>query len=359
MTSEVRELRSNDQLAYREFLEKCDDALFTHSWKYQVFIASLIPNTKNQSLVLADETGIRGALPLMIQENLGVKVLNSLPFFGSHGGVIVSTPEDSTSEAQLWREFARLSERPDVFASTIIESPFNSADSAKDWLEFTHVDSRIGQVTEFPSKILEDYSREELLRFFCKGARNSVTRSFRSPLKLQAEDSPRVIYQLYDIHVENMRAIGGTPKPGAFPEAVIESFDYGKDYKLFTAYDNGILVAGLLVFYFKDFVDYFMPATRAEYRVEQPMSGLILLAMEDAITRGAFRRWNWGGTWHSQQGVYDFKRKFGAVDYPYRYLSRLSRDVDWSPQNSKRLSSQYPFFYIAPFPESREHENKR
>ena len=350
MALEVGKLDGADVAAYEEFIANCEDALFTHSWDYLTLLDKLIPTAKRNCIALKEDGRIRGLLPSMTKEYQGVKVVNSLPFFGSHGGVILRDNQDSSAAELLYAAWTRLSAEPNVLASTTIESPFNLIDSAKDYLTFTHSDYRIGQVTDFPVQVLEEYSRKGLLAIFDKRARNSISRSLRSSLKLEIQDSPKDLYQVYDLHVANMKVVGGTPKPETFPAAVIDTFEYGKDYKVFTASDNGKLVAGLLVFYFKDFVEYFMPATRVEYRVDQPMSGLILLAMEDAVVRGCRRRWNWGGTWLSQTGVYDFKRKFGAVDYPYRYFSQLRSDVEWNSTEANHLAEKFPYFYIAPFP---------
>lgn len=359
MAPEVATAADSDEAAYREFLVDSEDALFTHSWEFRRLLEKLLPSARSHYLVLRNTDRIEGIFPIMVQEDQGLKVLNSLPFFGSHGGLVMRHKDDLIGQESLCRAFASFSVQPDVLASTVIESPFSLSNPTNDSLSLSHSDSRVGQVTEIPDGVVSEYSRQRLLEIFQKRARNSVARSFKSPLNLRIEDSPRALESLYRIHVENMQAVGGRAKPEGFPSAVIQTFEYGKDFKILTATDDGELVGGLLVFYFKDFIEYFMPATRVEYRVEQPMSGLIFLAMEDAILRGSGRRWNWGGTWHSQAGVYNFKAGFGAVDYPYRYFTRLRPDVDWTPRKSRSFAGRFPFFFVAPFPETTKEARSR
>ncbi len=67
-----------------------------------------------------------------------------------------------------------------------------------------------------------------------------------------------------------------------------------------------------------------------------------------------FRRWNWGGTWLAQDGVYRFKRKWGAAKRRVPLL-RLSSTTTacWTP--SRRSSSaSFGHFYVVPFSALRE-----
>jgi len=63
-----------------------------------------------------------------------------------------------------------------------------------------------------------------------------------------------------------------------------------------------------LLFYYGKTIEYFTPVFRNEYRSYQPMSLLIYQAMVDGAKAG-YERWNWGGTWENQEGVYRFKSK--------------------------------------------------
>ena len=52
---------------------------------------------------------------------------------------------------------------------------------------------------------------------------------------------------------------------------------------------------------------------------------LVHHALGAASERGC-RRFNFGGTWTTQDGVYRFKARFGAADMPYRYYVIRLRD---------------------------------
>jgi len=74
--------------------------------------------------------------------------------------------------------------------------------------------------------------------------------------------------------------------------------------------------------------------------------------MKDAIEKN-YRYWNWGGTWKSQKGVYDFKKKWGASDKKYYYYSKIINPKILN-QQAVSLLNRYPNFYTLPFEKLRK-----
>ena len=110
---------------------------------------------------------------------------------------------------------------------------------------------------------------------------------------------------------------------------------------------RGEPVAALLLFYFNQTVEYFTPAIVKAHRSTQALPLTIFVAMKDAI-RAGYRNWNWGGTWLSQDGVYDFKKRWGTNEYPYFYYTRLFRS-DIMRRSKTELLEHYPGFFVLPF----------
>ena len=69
--------------------------------------------------------------------------------------------------------------------------------------------------------------------------------------------------------------------------------------------------------------------------------------MKQAVHDG-LRLWNWGGTWKTQKGVYDFKKKWGAGDYPYYYFTKILNE-DLLGGTPEELLQDYPGFYVVNF----------
>ena len=148
-----------------------------------------------------------------------------------------------------------------------------------------------------------------------------------------------------------MAAIGGQAKSPDFFSAIREIMEYDKHYRVYTAHaPSGDIAASLMVLYFRDWVEYFVPASAQEYRSRQPLSVLILKAMTDAILGRQSTKWNWGGTWASQDGVYRFKSRWGAQDHRYRYFVRLPRGkAPLSVLGREGLQRCFPFFFTCPY----------
>ena len=146
-----------------------------------------------------------------------------------------------------------------------------------------------------------------------------------------------------------MGAMGGRAKEKPVFEAVRANFAFPEDYVVYTAAKNEQIVAALLVLFFNRTAEYYMPATEEPFRQLQPMSLLIFEAMQDAVRRGC-KHWNWGGTWLSQKGVYDFKARWGTRDYPYRYYVREYGEAGrLRGCRREELCAEYPYYYVIPF----------
>jgi hypothetical protein len=148
-------------------------------------------------------------------------------------------------------------------------------------------------------------------------------------------------------HRENIAALGGPPKPDAFFDLLPRRFVADRDYRIYVARREGTPVAALLLFYFSRTVEYYMPVIRKEFRELQPMSLLVYGAMSDASRQG-YWWWNWGGTWHNQDGVYRFKSRWGTVDREYTYYVQLNRP-EIAGYDRQSILDAYPYFYVLPF----------
>ena len=110
---------------------------------------------------------------------------------------------------------------------------------------------------------------------------------------------------------------------------------------------NSATVAALLLFYHNKTVEYFTPVIKKQYRSTQALSYIIYSAMIEAREKG-FLNWNWGGTWSSQSGVYDFKKKWGTKDNHYYYYIKIS-NKELLKSTIEILENEYYGFYTIPY----------
>jgi hypothetical protein len=292
------------------------------------------------------------AIPAFLKRSEYGNVLNSLPFWGSNGGIIVKTSlpadEERSVKRSLLRSFYELAEQLKCVLSTIIVSPLE-----KDKVfyerharaEFT--DERIGQITILP----DTPDPDKLLRLFESVRRRNIKKALKSGISCYQSNEPEAMEFLYNLHVENISTIGGLTKPPEFFEAVQNVLSHGSDYRLYIAEKDETPIAALLLFYYNRVVEYYIPAIVKDYRTFQPLSLLVFEAMLNAMRRG-FKYWNWGGTWYIQTGVYDFKKRWGANDRPYRYYVKQHRDISNIKSLGKSdILKKYPYYYVIPFTE--------
>lgn len=214
-------------------------------------------------------------------------------------------------------------------------------------IDYQYKDERIGQLTSLPQFGDEIEARATLLRSFHQKTRNTIRKAQKSDLEVAWEASVDGWDALVSLHAANMAAIGAAPKPAKVFAAMQQSFRYDADYRVYFARIDRTIVAALLVFYFNRTAEYFVPATHPEYRSLQPMSLLVFEAMSEAVRRGC-SYWNWGGTWHSQAGVYNFKRRWGTEDRLYDYYVSI-RNPSLLELTPEQILDEYPYYFVVPF----------
>jgi hypothetical protein len=343
-TLRVVPLERDLEPAWREFVTGRVDVLFYASLEFRDLLCRFLDAAPHY-LVVTDGGRVRGALPCFSKcdPRLGT-VLNSLPYYGSNGGFV--TDGTAETEAALLGAYLDLERSLGCCASTIVGSPFEGEREVYEKrLGHTFRDSRIGQLTPLPAAGGD--IEEKLFRLYDESARRNVRKARKSGVRFRESRGADELRFLHRTHKDNISAIGGLAKDWNFFDAVQAVSE--ECWSIFVAELDGAPVAGLLVFRFNSTVEYYTPAICEEFRSMQPLALLVHEAMCRAAMDG-YRWWNWGGTWANQEGVYRFKKKWGARDMPYHYYCRLS---DRQLLKSKRdaLLDAFPGFFVVPFNE--------
>jgi hypothetical protein len=281
-----------------------------------------------RSLLAFEGDRLTGVMPLLAMSGPYGTVLNSLPFFGSNGGILSTT---SAAEAALLAEYDRVA--AGVAVATWISHPF--MDTVIPAHQLT--DERIAQWTTLADGDLPGGIESSARRNVQKARAEGVT----------VREAPEALPFLESTHRENMAAIGGKAKPASFFSSLSSAMTAGRDWRLHLAERNGESLAALLTFEAARTVEYVMPAVIESARTLQPTAAIIATAMADAAARG-FTRWNWGGTWLTQEGVYRFKKKWGADERRYRYYITLN-DTNLRRRTAAELSAAYPWYFTLPY----------
>jgi hypothetical protein len=330
-------LSAERQSDYDRFLIQCESSLIYHSTAYCDFLQKLAGGMPNYLLALDQNNEICGALPLFFKQGRYGTICNSLPFFGSIGGVVGNNAQARTALLTRYREVIA---QPDIATATIIENPLETRGNNDIVHDVT--DWRIGQVTPLDG---EGAPADRLMAAFHQKTRNMIRKAEKSAITVDIDESAYGF--LEGIHKENIGALGGMVKPPAFFELVQERFVAGSHRRLYVARQDGEMIAAALMLYFNETVEYFIPVIRSEFRQLQPLSLIIYRAMIDASNDG-YRWWNWGGTWPSQEGVYRFKKRWGTEDRNYKYYTRIN-NRGLLTLSREEILREYPWYFVVPF----------
>lgn len=320
---------------YESFLLSCSYSLFYHSVKYKDFLEELL-GCKSKYLLAYDKGKIVGALPLMIKEGPCGKVINSLPYYGSNGSIV---SRSVAGHQVLLREYNSITAEKNIVSSTFIENPLDKKDASP---LYNSLDVRIGQITKI--KHIEACEKE-IFKVLSGNRRNEIRKAQKNGVEVMEEVGQ--LDFIRTIHQNEMKKYNRKFKTDDFFLKVAHCFKEGTDYKVFIARQEGRPIAGLLMFYFNKVAEYFTPVILEEARIYQPMSLILYNVFVDAICRG-YDFINWGGTWISQKGVYDFKSQLGAQDYSYNYYTQIN-NPDIFHYTEEEVLSIYPNFYVYNF----------
>jgi hypothetical protein len=345
----VEDLSPETETEYQAFLLRDPRTMIYGCVEYRNFLSRAVGGTANYLLAIDEHGDIVGSLPFFCLETTGVgKVINSLPWYGSHGGCIVEDPRAGEARKALVDEYRLRIDKSDVLSATLVLTPQEEAflPEYRANLAPSAEDRRIGQVTTLPTQ--SDLVEAQLEAVLLQKTRNLVRKSLKQGFSLRDRDDDDAWRFLFETHVENMREVGGKHKPWGHFLSLREIMP-AEFRRLLVAEIDGTLVAGLLLLYFNKTVEYVIPVIKYEYRSKQPLSFLIWHGMVDAIRTG-YAWWNWGGTWASQTSLHHFKAGWGAIDMPYTYV------ITSSPSgrarllaNQEHLGDLFPFFYTYPY----------
>jgi hypothetical protein len=328
-----------DEIQYNNLLRRSSPSFIYSELFFLDAIASYLECEVNFILRI-DGDEITAALPFCVCYGEFGPVINSLPFFGSHGGVI-NLNKGLSDTKEIIDTLSRFSREIGCASLTLIES-YLSKEPQEAFSDFQYRDSRIGLYNKLNSLM----SREEILNSFETRARTSIRKALKSGLTFRESKSDNSIDFLATVHIEYMNSIGGKAKSKEFFTTFLDKLPR-QNWVILEAYFEEKRVASLLLIYNSDVIEYFTPVALPEFKKFQPISLLVYAGFEFAI-RENISLWNWGGTWMSQKGVYQFKKQWKPIEATYSYYCQVLNPLILETRQDA-INLAYPYFYVYPF----------
>lgn len=323
---------------YNSLLDNTASTFF-HSFKFLQLLKTLL-KVEIGAIEVRENYDMTGILPYFIKKTKFGDVINSLPYFGSYGGVL--TQKNKNAKVIL-EKFNELNKEKDVLSSVIIENPFNiNNEIYEKYFHYNYTDSRITQCTKL------DLNETELFSKFEKRVRWSIKKADKHNIKIKkSELNEKINSEFFHYHKKNMESKDGKFKSLDFFHKIEKIFEVGKDYDVYIGLKDEMPISFLLVFYFKNYTEYYMPAQNLEMKEFQASSKLIWESMRESIKKNIVY-YNFGGTPKNNLSLYRFKKGWNSEDYSYKYY--IYADIKKIQEcNLDELKKSFQNFFIIPY----------
>ncbi len=331
-------IQNIDYAEYENFI-KNNFSSFYHSKNHILFLKDLL-KIKPHFIQVKEKNELMGMMPFFLKKSKHGIVINSLPFFGSYGGIV--NKNDCTKS--ILDELNNFNIENDVLSSVIIPNPLLQNESMyENFYSYTFKDQRLIQCLD-----LNNQSENILWKSFEQRVRRAIRKSQKLNIEIKKlELTDNIINEFYQMHKNEIKTKGGKIKPSNFFSNVKDNFSVGQDYEILSANKDGVTISYLLVFYHNNFAEYYMPAYDPIHKNTQSTSLLIWNSILNSLNR-KIKFYNFGGTWKNQSELYRFKRGWNSKDFKYNYY--IYCDLDKIKEiGIKEISKFYDFFYIAPY----------
>lgn len=279
-----------------------------------------------------------GYLPTFVKQTGEGTVVSSLPFFGPNGGVIAGLVRRAEIHAALLERLIQYASQSNALGCSIY-TPFQLENFDlydKHLVDWTIVD----KFTQY-QLLGQDHRRP--------GVGRDLRRAQRLGVQVTCDVTANRVDEFYAIYEQNCRDAGVPLKSHQCVKLLTRPGLLGRGTRLYLALHGNKLLGGLLMIWSPQVASYYIPCTLAESRNLQPSTVLIDAAMSEAQKRG-MRYWNWESSPHRDSGVYQFKKKWGAVEGISRvYAQSFAGQDKLRSLGIATIAREFPFFFVWPF----------
>lgn len=278
------------------------------------------------------------AIPLFYKTTSYGKVYNSLPFFGSCGGIVGGNVFCTELEAQV----SSIHQEVNFASINIISNWHNQVDLNESTISFNTVERK----NSF--KDLEVVSGDENTALFSyhSKTRNIVRATLANKFKLY--DMSNEFENVTKIHFSEMIGRERVGKPIGFWEYLMKNKSSKLDYVIYGAKKDGETL-GFILFVFDEKlgqIEYFVPGSTITGRRYNVNYFLIHSAIIE-FSKQRFTTLHFGGSHLNQDNLIRFKERWGCKSYRYKYFNTYSKHLD--NLSESMLTGEAPYFYIKPF----------
>ena len=182
-----------------------------------------------------------------------------------------------------------------------------------------------------------------------KGIRYDLRKAQRLGVTVSSEVTTERMATFFSIYEQNCHEFGIPLKPRTAVEWLGRTELVGKHTRLYFAFHEGEMIGGLMMVWSPKVASYYIPCSLTEARSLQPSTVLIDAAMTEAREQG-IEFWNWESSPGRDSGVYQFKKKWGAVESEYRiYIQTFAGQDRLRELGRAGITREFPYYFVWPF----------
>jgi hypothetical protein len=306
------------------FVESHPLGLICHLSGWKQVLEESFPHMKGHYLaILNHDNSIRAALPVFeIKSILTGKRLVSIPF-ATNCDPLISSNEDMRDLLDSAIELSIKLKIPKIELRALAAWPLIQ-------------DERIGIVIHNKSHQLSlETTPEDLIKTFTRKTRWTINQSLKRGFEQQLAENERDLDEFYRLYVKTRKRLGLPPQPYLFFKLLWEKFSSSKNITLLLVRYKGKLVAGLLMFKFKDRCSWdYLASDESLQHLNTNYFG-VWEAIKLAHSEG-YKIFDFGRTGINNEGLMNFKGRWGTkvIDLPqFYYPEKLCSSLN-SPEES-------------------------
>lgn len=321
---------------YDAFLDTCRRSVVQQSTVWRDVIAPLGPD-EPRLLLARDGRGAAGALPLYIFRGPFGAVATSVPQPGPLGGVACADgrPDRPGVYRFLLEAAVRLAREEGCALLTVLTSPFD--DDAGLCREILRPEYELENYTQvirlaevFPDAGEPAYLREGSWPPYGTkdktNIRRNLSRAREAGLRVEEPEGERDFEAWYAVHRERHQGVGARPLDRELFRRILDVAAPAGRALLLLVRDGSEVAGGCFFVFNRRIADVFLMSARDEALGRGANYALTHAFLGLARERG-FELLNWQSSPSRGGGVYEFKRRWGSRESPYRFLTRVTGDV--------------------------------
>jgi peptidoglycan/xylan/chitin deacetylase (PgdA/CDA1 family) len=318
-----------------QFVENHPLGLICHLSPWKQVLEESFSHMKGHYLTLLNQdNSIRAALPVFeIKSIFTGNRLVSIPF-ATNCDPLISSNEDMSALLDTAIDLSIKLGCPKIEIRTLSSWPLIQ-------------DDRIGIMVHNKSHQLSlESTPEELINTFSRKARWTINQSLKKGFEHQLAESERDLNEFYHLYVKTRKRLGLPPQPYLFFQLLWEKFSPSRRISLLLVRYKGKLIAGLLMFKFKDRCSWDYLASDANFQNLNTNYFGVWEAIKLAHSEG-YKIFDFGRTGINNEGLMSFKGRWGTkvMDlpqfyYPKRLCSSLSPPEESQTYNFIRQISK-------------------